>query len=51
MNNLVAHFLALQAGMPAQGPGFSALILRDGVTLLELHHGLACLELGVPLTG
>lgn len=50
MKNLVRHFLSLQASLPAQGPGFSALILRDGESLLELHHGLACLELGVPLT-
>ncbi|TDY32357.1 serine hydrolase domain-containing protein [Janthinobacterium sp. 75] len=50
MKNLVSHFLALQASLPAHGPGFSALILRDGETVLELHHGLACLELGVPLT-
>lgn len=50
MKNLVDHFFALQVSLPAQGPGFSALIQRDGHTLLELHHGLACLELGVPLT-
>ena len=50
MKNLVQHFLSLQASLPAQGPGFSALVQRDGVSLLELHHGLACLELGVPLT-
>ncbi|MGX9699744.1 serine hydrolase domain-containing protein [Janthinobacterium lividum] len=50
MKNLLSHFLALQASLPAHGPGFSALIQRDGETLLELHHGLACLELGVPLT-
>ena len=50
MKTLVQHFLSLQASLPAQGPGFSALIQRDGQTLFELHHGLACLELGVPLT-
>lgn len=50
MKNLVSHFFALQASLPAHGPGFSALIQRDGKSLLELHHGLACLELGVPLT-
>lgn len=50
MKNLVSHFLAVQASLPAHGPGFSALILRDGETVLALHHGLACLELGVPVT-
>src|SRR5450830_826349 len=50
MKNLTQHFISLQASLPANGPGFSALILRDGQTVFELHHGLACLELGVPLT-
>ena len=50
MKNLAAHFLALQARLPADGPGFSALVLRHGLPVLELHHGLACLELGAPLT-
>lgn len=50
MKNLTRHFNSLQARLPTSGPGFSALILRDGDTVFELHHGLACLELGVPLT-
>ena len=51
MKNLALHFEALQARLPADGPGFSALVLRHGQPVFELHHGLACLELGVPLTG
>lgn len=50
MKNLALHFEALQARLPADGPGFSALVLRHGQPVFELHHGLACLELGVPLT-
>lgn len=50
MKNLAAHFLALQASLPADGPGFSALVLHHGIPIFELHHGLACLELGAPLT-
>lgn len=36
--------------MPADGPGFSAVVMQDGDTVFELHHGLASLELEVPLS-
>ncbi len=45
-----AYFARLQAALPADGPGFSAVVVRDGQVVYELHHGLASLELGVPLS-
>lgn len=50
MNQLRDYFLRLQAALPADGPGFSALVVRDGEVTFELHHGLASLELEVPLS-
>ncbi|MTV41282.1 serine hydrolase domain-containing protein [Duganella radicis] len=44
------YFEDLRAALPAEGPGFSAAVLRDGELAFELHHGLASLELGVPLS-
>ncbi|NRR30946.1 beta-lactamase family protein [Oxalobacteraceae bacterium] len=51
MKSLSDYLLALQAALPGDGPGFSALLVRDGQPLFELHHGLACMEMGVPLSG
>jgi CubicO group peptidase (beta-lactamase class C family) len=51
MQKLTTHFARLKASLPVQGPGFSAVVLQDGVVALELHHGMASLELQVPLTG
>lgn len=44
------YFEAARAALPADGPGFSAVVVRDGQVAYELHHGLASLELGVPLS-
>lgn len=51
MQKLAAHFAQLIATLPVQGPGFSAVVLQDGLVALELHHGMASLELQAPLTG
>lgn len=50
MDGLKAYFLRLRAESPADGPGFSALVLRHGEVVFELHHGLASLELMTPLS-
>lgn len=50
MTSLSEYLLTLQAMLPADGPGFSALVVRAGQPLFELHHGLACMEMGVPLS-
>ncbi|MET0265550.1 MAG: serine hydrolase domain-containing protein [Duganella sp.] len=47
---LTEHFLHLQTQLPASGPGFSAVVLDHGAVTFELHHGLASLEWGVPLS-
>ncbi len=47
---LIQHFQYLQSTLPGDGPGFSALVLEHGEVTFELHHGLASLELGVPLS-
>ena len=44
------YFEQLQARLPADGPGFSAVVMRHGEVEYELHHGLASLELMVPLS-
>lgn len=49
-NALSQYFQDLQSSLPADGPGFSALVLDHGEIAFELHHGLASLELGVPLS-
>lgn len=51
MEKLAACFQALQASLPQDGPGFSGIVVADGQLAFELHHGLASLELGVPLSG
>ena len=51
MHKAFAQYLQnLQATLPADGPGFSALVLDHGEVAFELHHGLASLESGVPLS-
>lgn len=49
MQALADHFTRLQATLPPDGPGFSAAVLRDDETVFELHHGMASMELKVPL--
>lgn len=50
MQALIDYYSQSESLLPSQGPGFSAAILRDGETLFERHHGLASLELKVPLS-
>lgn len=50
MQELWDYYRQLQALLPSQGPGFSAAVMRDEETLFELHHGMASLELKVPLS-
>ncbi|HAB65081.1 MAG TPA: serine hydrolase, partial [Pseudomonas sp.] len=49
MHRLEDHFTQLQSTLPPDGPGFSAAVLCDGKAVFELHHGMASLELKVPL--
>lgn len=49
MQRLADYFTQLQSTLPQDGPGFSAAVLQDGETAFELHHGMASLELKVPL--
>jgi CubicO group peptidase (beta-lactamase class C family) len=44
------YYRELEALLPSEGPGFSVAVLRDGETVFERHHGLASLELKVPLS-
>ena len=50
MDRLRDYYRQLQASLPANGPGFSAALLQDGETVFELHHGMASVELQVPLS-
>ena len=50
VQELVNHYSLLQAALPPSGPGFSAAVLRDDETVFELHHGMASMELKVPLS-
>jgi len=50
VQRLADHFTQLQSTLPPHGPGFSAAVLCDGETVFELHHGMASLELKVPLS-
>lgn len=50
MQELWNYYEQLAARLPSHGPGFSVAILRDGETVFERHHGLASLELNVPLS-
>ncbi len=40
----------VQSRLEPDGPGFSCAIVQDGSVSLEMHHGLASVELGVPLS-
>ena len=51
MHALSTHYERLAGALPATGPGFSVAVLRDGDTVFERHHGMASLELQVPLSG
>ncbi|MFB9241518.1 serine hydrolase domain-containing protein [Massilia antarctica] len=51
IKKLRQYFLELQSTLPADGPGFSAVVLEENAVVCELHHGLASLELEVPLSG
>ncbi|MDQ1920502.1 serine hydrolase domain-containing protein [Massilia pseudoviolaceinigra] len=51
MEKLRQYFLELESTLPADGPGFSAVVLQENAVVCELHHGLASLELEVPLSG
>jgi len=51
MRKLRDYFTQLQSSLPPQGPGFSAVVMRAEETVFELHHGMASLELKVPLSG
>jgi CubicO group peptidase (beta-lactamase class C family) len=44
------YFTQLQSTLAPQGPGFSAAVMCDGEPIFELHHGMASLELKVPLS-
>jgi CubicO group peptidase (beta-lactamase class C family) len=50
MMKLNEYFSCLQSALPSDGPGFSAVVVREGEIAFELHHGLASLELEVPLS-
>lgn len=50
MQELFDDYRRLAALLPPQGPGFSVAVMRDAETVFELHHGLASLELKVPLS-
>jgi len=49
VHRLEDYFTQLQSTLAPDGPGFSAAILCDGKPVFELHHGMASLELKVPL--
>lgn len=51
MEKLRRYFLELQSTLPADGPGFSAVVVQDDAVACELHHGMASLEWQVPLSG
>ncbi|HAV36881.1 MAG TPA: serine hydrolase [Massilia sp.] len=51
MQKLADYYTELQSRLPPQGPGFSAAVLRKDETIFELHHGMASLELKLPLSG
>ncbi|QBE62074.1 serine hydrolase domain-containing protein [Pseudoduganella lutea] len=50
MQALWEYYRQLEARLPAHGPGFSVAVMRDTETVFERHHGLASLELKVPLS-
>lgn len=51
MQAVDAYFHQLRDKLPAQGPGFSAVALQNGRIAFEMHHGMASVELQVPLSG
>ena len=51
MQKLRDYFGDLQSTLSPTGPGFSALVMQDGDTIFEMHHGMASMELKVPLSG
>ena len=51
VDRLAQYFRQLQLALPPDGPGFSAAVLQDDAKVFELHHGMASLELKVPLSG
>lgn len=48
---LFDYFHDMASSLPDTGPGFSAVVIQDGRPALELHHGMASVELQVPLSG
>ncbi len=50
MQGLRDYYEQLQHRLPPQGPGFSAAVLQHGELVFECHHGMASLELQVPLS-
>lgn len=50
MQNLRDYFAQLQSTLKPEGPGFSAAVIQDGATVFQIHHGMASLELKVPLS-
>lgn len=51
MRAIFDYFHHLASSLPDSGPGFSAVVLQDGRPAFELHHGMASVELQVPLSG
>ncbi len=51
MQRLKDHFLAARSKLSSDGPGFSAVTVENGEISFELHHGMASVELQVPLGG
>lgn len=50
MHHLTAHFTRLQSRLKPDGPGFSAAVVQDGATVFQVHHGMASLEMKLPLS-
>ncbi|WP_226929545.1 serine hydrolase domain-containing protein [Janthinobacterium aquaticum] len=50
MLHLQEYFQKLRASLPQQGPGFSAAMVCNGQLVFDIHHGMASLELQVPLS-
>lgn len=51
MQKLRDYLGQLQSTLNPAGPGFSAAVMQDGETIFDIHHGMASLELKVPLSG
>ncbi len=50
MQKLLDYFEQLKSTLSPTGPGFCAAVMQDGETLFEMQHGMASLELKVPLS-